>query len=851
MSAAHFSVFFVILSENLKTKSNPFMKKHFLLSCVILAICSQVYAGTVSVETAQTVALNFFKLYAPDISGHNTLTATLKYTKTEENGSVDFYVFDMNPVKGFVIVTGYDNVEPVIAYSTESYFKTSFENVGVNDWVNTYAAKINYAQRAQVAASDRIANLWTSYQQGLNPGAERTTAIGPLAVTTWDQENDISNPPPYLYNLFCPYNSSQAERCVTGCVATAMAQIMAYWKYPTTGTGSYSYNASGYGTQSVNFGATTYPWATMPSVLTLSTTGSQDSAVDLISYDAGVSVAMEYGDDDQGGSGAYVIQADAGTGNPCAQQAYAKYFGYNSTTLQGLYKSSYTSSAWTTLINNELSAGRIIQYAGQDPGVGGHTWLVDGINTSGLYHMNFGWGGADNGYFSLTDIDPSPYEFNSDDEALIGIEPPTATSCGTPTGAATSSITNTGATFTWSAVTGATSYDVQYEVVGAASWTTATASSNTFTVSTLTAGTNYQWEVAAVCSSGTSSYTAATAFETTGGVVTCGTPTGAATSSITSTGATFGWSAVSGAESYTVQYQVVGAASWTSVTTTGTSLPVTGLTASTDYQWEVETVCSGGSSSFTTAVAFETTSGSAPTYCASAASSQEYEYIKNVTLGSINNTTAAAGYANYTNLSTNLTGGSTYTITLTPGFTGSAYAEYFTVYIDYNQNGVFTNTGETVAKVEGKKAVSTTFTVPTTALNGPTRMRIQMQYGAYETNSCADYTYGGVQDYTVNINGAALTLGAPVEGSSNLTGTKLYPNPAQDNLTVAFTSGNNSPVNINVYNMTGQRVMSEANSATTGQNTINVNTGTLSAGIYIFEMENNGELQRQKFVIAR
>jgi hypothetical protein len=562
---------------------------------------------------------------------------------------------------------------------------------------------------------------------------------------------------------------------------------------------------------------------------------------------------MDYGDDDQDGSGAYVIQSDAGTGNPCAQQAYAKYFGYNASTLQGLTESSYTTSAWTTLINNELAAGRIIQYAGQDPGVGGHTWLLDGINTSGLYHMNFGWGGADNGYFTLADIDPSPYKFTSDDEALIGIEPgTTTTTCGTPTGATTGGITSSGATFSWSSVSGASSYTVQYQVVGATSWTTATTTSTSLAVTGLASATNYQWEVATTCSGGASSYTAAVGFTTSSGTVSCGTPTGAATSSITSSGATFGWSAVSGASSYTVQYQVVGASSWTSVTTTGTSVTLSTLAASTNYQWQVATTCSGGASSYTAAVAFETSAGTTNTYCASSASTTTYEYIGKVALGTISNTnTNTAGYVDYTSLSTNLTAGSTYTIKLTPTFpSGTSYAEYWTVYIDYNQNGVFTDAGEAVAKGEAKAAKSLSFTVPTTAVNGPTRMRIQMQYGAYETNSCASFTYGSVQDYTVDINGGTLTLGAPA-AADNFSNIKLYPNPAQDNVTVQFNSAANATANLHVYNMAGQRVMTTEKSSFAGENMVAINTAALTPGIYIFELQNNGETQRQKFVIAR
>jgi hypothetical protein len=188
---------------------------------------------------------------------------------------------------------------------------------------------------------------------------------------------------------------------------------------------------------------------------------------------------------------------------------------------------------------------------------------------------------------------------------------------------------------------------------------------------------------------------------------------------------------------------------------------------------------------------------------------------------------------------------------------GSSYTEDFTVYIDYNHNGTFTDAGEMVAEVRGSAAVSKAFTVPTTALNGTTRMRIQMQYGSYETNPCATYTYGEVQDYTVNITGNAQrpvwNQGGDESAiaTENISAVNLYPNPAQDNMTLQFVSNNNNAVRTNVYNLSGQRVMNAENTAIQGLNTFNINTSQLTNGVYIFEIENNGELKHEKFIIQK
>ncbi len=145
-----------------------------------------------------------------------------------------------------------------------------------------------------------------------------------------------------------------------------------------------------------------------------------------------------------------------------------------------------------------------------------------------------------------------------------------------------------------------------------------------------------------------------------------------------------------------------------------------------------------------------------PSYCASNGTNVTYEYINNVTLGTINNTTTAnAGYGNFTSLSTNLVAGSANSITLKPGFVSSTYTEYFAVYIDYNKDLDFADAGELVYSGSGAATITGSFTVPAATTAGSTRMRVVMKDGAI-TSPCGTYTYGEVEDYTVNI-----TTGTP------------------------------------------------------------------------------------------
>jgi hypothetical protein len=143
--------------------------------------------------------------------------------------------------------------------------------------------------------------------------------------------------------------------------------------------------------------------------------------------------------------------------------------------------------------------------------------------------------------------------------------------------------------------------------------------------------------------------------------------------------------------------------------------------------------------------------GGTPTYCTSSASNQGYEWIAGVQVGGINRTSGASSYSDYTGTSTNITRGNSVSVTLTPGFASGSYNEYWEIYIDYNQDGDFSDSGEKVFTGYGSGNVTGSFTVSSSATTGSTRMRVNMQYNSYLNNSCGTFTYGEVEDYTVNI----------------------------------------------------------------------------------------------------
>lgn len=241
------------------------------------------------------------------------------------------------------------------------------------------------------------------------------------------------------------------------------------------------------------------------------------------------------------------------------------------------------------------------------------------------------------------------------------------------------------------------------------------------------------------------------------------------------------------------------------------------------------------------------------TYCASKSTSSAYEYINKVSLNTISNTSGSNdGFKDYTSLTTNLTVGKAYSITLTPGFTGSPYTEYWTVYIDYNKDGVLNGPGETIAGGNGSIAKTLSFTVPVTAKIGATRMRIQMSYGSSFVDPCAVFNYGEVEDYTVNIGNA--TNLAPVvsfkkEIENSLT---VSPNPVTgSNALIQYELAADGKTTIRMIDLNGRSLQNgDLGFQKAGTHTYNLNNlGNIATGNYIIVLEQNSKIIERKHIM--
>jgi len=270
-------------------------------------------------------------------------------------------------------------------------------------------------------------------------------------------------------------------------------------------------------------------------------------------------------------------------------------------------------------------------------------------------------------------------------------------------------------------------------------------------------------------------------------------------------------------------------------TVTTTSYAVTGLTAATAYTFSVKAKDAAGNSSASSNSVNVTTLSTSVSYCASQGNSVADEKIGRVQFGTIDNTsTGGTGYTDFTSISANATRGTSYTITITPSWTSSVYSEGYSVWIDYNKDGDFTDAGEQVwtKTASTTTPVSGSFTIPASATLGATRMRVSMKYNAVPT-ACEAFSYGQVEDYTVNI------VSTGREESIAQAEIKLYPNPASSVINLTSVS---EKASFRIVNMLGQEVMR----GKIQDGTIAVSS--LTDGNYIVEINDNENVTVKRFI---
>ena len=356
----------------------------------MMAVCYSMMGGPIDESTAKQLAQNFWKENnTMGVKGGKVFKKKMDEANfvnvAPQHGYSSLFIFNNTAGKGFVIMAADDCATPILGYSYENNFDEGELPPHVKAWLDGYALQIEEAAAMKLSATDEIRNDWECLRKGKTLPIKSEKTVEPLVQTRWSQS-------PY-YNDQCPYDSCAHERAVTGCVATAMAQVMKYWSYPERGYGNHSYVPSShpeYGTLYADFSAVTYQWSSMPNSV-----NSANNAVATLMYHCGVSVEMMYGVSSEGGSAAYII--DYGSGNPSAEVALKTYFDYKST-MHGVKKSDYSDAQWIQLLKNELDNSRPMVYGGFSNS-GGHAFVCDGYNASDYFHYNWGWAGSYDGFF--------------------------------------------------------------------------------------------------------------------------------------------------------------------------------------------------------------------------------------------------------------------------------------------------------------------------------------------------------------------------------------------------------------------------------------------------------------------
>ena len=412
-----------------------------ILLCGLLT--TSVWAERVSVEDAALVANNFMHSTSAK-AGVKKAAKPMVLKKAAAATESQYYVYENANGEGWVMVAANDVVAPILAYSNTGRFVMENQPSNLKNWLGKYDKFIGRLEAENVEASEETAAQWKALRKGVK--AKGDAVVGPLIKTQWDQDT------PY-WNL-CPGTGD--DKAYTGCVATAMAQVMNYWQWPKQGIGSHTYQpldpntekkSSRYGELTVDFSATTYDWEHMKDKYTGSYTDQEATAVATLIYHCGVATEMMYGNDADGGSGTYTLNygdwtwgTTVANGGGCAQNALWYFFGYRKAGLTGYMRDGYTyqgtkyydkwtDADWTAMVKAELDKQHPIMYAGAGSG-GGHSFICDGYDDAGYFHFNWGWSGSNDGYYKLSSLVPGgggagggSYDFTEDQEVLIGIQP--------------------------------------------------------------------------------------------------------------------------------------------------------------------------------------------------------------------------------------------------------------------------------------------------------------------------------------------------------------------------------------------------------------------------------------------
>lgn len=330
------------------------------------------------------------------IGGLNGVTRNLVYTAKTVNDAPAVYVFENSGNRGYMLLSADDAAAPILGYADSGSFDAEAMPEQMKWWIEEYGRQIEYAR----------ANNLPAYAPQTRTDDRK--AIAPLLKTKWNQTAPYNDLTPVIGTSHAP----------TGCVATAVAQVMKYWNYPerATGTGTIVDPATG-NKDLMDLGEEAFAWDKMLNSYSGAYTDEEANAVAYLMKAVGYASQMNYG---QYSSGAFSYLAGI---------ALMNNFGYNSE-MEYCTRNYYSAADWEELIYNEVANNRPVVYGGQSMSVG-HEFVCDGYNGDGYFHFNWGWSGMGDGYFLLNSLNPNAIGtgggegggYNYAQDVLVGVQP--------------------------------------------------------------------------------------------------------------------------------------------------------------------------------------------------------------------------------------------------------------------------------------------------------------------------------------------------------------------------------------------------------------------------------------------
>lgn len=365
------------------------MRVFFIALLCLMSIAS--YADDRKENEASRIARSFFG--GAEVELVNAACGVKSMVNSTHGATPAYYIYNKVNEPGFVIVGGSSFAPEIVGYSFESAFDVGNMSPALGEFLQSFERTVELADSLGCNMRSLIA-------------AKTAPAVDPIVSALWGQGAP--------YDKYCP--EIDGEKCPVGCVATALSQVMYHYKWPKEAKGKVTYTPShpSLGKISHSFAGHVYDWDSMRNTTEENLASSESSeAVAYLSYECGIACKMDYG---VNGSGTFP---------DIAMKALYANFGYKASSLSFHRRNCYESQEeWNELLMSELSSGRPVMYSAVSPAAGGHEFLIDGYDSDGKFHVNWGWDGMNNGYFNIVNLCPGPgMAFTESHTMVCGICP--------------------------------------------------------------------------------------------------------------------------------------------------------------------------------------------------------------------------------------------------------------------------------------------------------------------------------------------------------------------------------------------------------------------------------------------